>query len=191
MEFHMLLFFFFFKYSHDLSTDLSKTLLFKASFLFKTSFLFQNLFPFLCKATFFMSLYYSRLRVLRAFKFFFLFLHFVQISNMDDNTNYQEDYEEDLLSDIFPLQEQTSGRKKSHVWDHYETHGIKKHGHVGCICRACGWKRAVGKVCEMVDHLALSCTKVSIETRQIFLQEVRDRNTHPPPKKTKKNNGKF
>jgi len=44
---------------------------------------------------------------------------------MDDNTNYQEDYEEDLLSDIFPLQEQTSGRKKSHVWDHYETHGIK------------------------------------------------------------------
>src|SRR6184192_1220937 len=125
MEFHMLLFFFFFKYSHDLSTDLSKTLLFKASFLFKTSFLFQNLFLFLCKATFFMSLYYSRLRVLRAFKFFFLFLHFVQISNMDDNTNYQEDYEEDLLSDIFPLQEQTSGRKKSHVWDHYETHGIK------------------------------------------------------------------
>jgi len=110
---------------------------------------------------------------------------------MDDNTNYQEDYEEDLLSDIFPLREQTSGRKKSHVWDHYETHGIKKHGHVGCICRACRWKRVVGKVCEMVDHLALSCTKVSIETRQIFLQEVRDRNTHPPPKKTKKNNGKF
>src|SRR5205814_8428600 len=94
-------------------------------------------------------------------------------------------------SDIFTLQEQTSGRKKSHVWDHYETHGIKKHGHVGCICRACGWKRAVEKVCEMVDHLALSCQKVSTETRQIFLQEVRDRNTHPPPKKTKKNNGKF
>src|SRR2546426_12640211 len=72
-----------------------------------------------------MSLYYSRLRVLRAFKFFFLFLHFVQISNMDDNTNYQEDYEEDLLSDIFPLREQTSGQKKSHVLDYYETHSIK------------------------------------------------------------------
>jgi hypothetical protein len=100
---------------------------------------------------------------------------------MDD----QEDYEEDLLSDIFPLRE-TSGRKKSHVWDYYESHGIKKHGHVGCICRACGWKRAVGKVCEMVDHLALSCQKVSAETRQIFLQEVRDRNTHPPPKKKQK-----
>src|ERR1044071_6477344 len=94
MEFHMLLFFFFFKYLHDLSTDLSKTLSF-----------------FYAKPCFFMSLYYSSLRVLRAFKFFFLFLHFVQISNMDDNTNYQEDYEEDLLSDIFPLREQTSGRK--------------------------------------------------------------------------------
>jgi len=29
-------------------------------------------------------------------------------------------------------------------------------------------------------------SKVSTETRQIFLQEVRDRNTHPPPKKNKK-----
>src|SRR5438067_11226074 len=66
MEFHMLLFFFL-KYLHDLSTDLSKTL------LFKTSFLFQNLFPFLCKATFFMSLYYSSLRILCTFKFFFYF----------------------------------------------------------------------------------------------------------------------
>ena len=44
---------------------------------------------------------------------------------MDDNTNYQEDYEEDLLSDIFPLREQTSGQKKSHVLDYYETHSIK------------------------------------------------------------------
>ena len=44
---------------------------------------------------------------------------------MNDNTNYQEDYEEDLLSDIFPFWEQTSGWKKSPVWDHYETHGIK------------------------------------------------------------------
>ena len=43
----------------------------------------------------------------------------------------------------------------------------------------------MGKVYEMVDHLALSCQKVSAETKQIFLQEVRDRNTlksnHPPP----------
>src|SRR6185436_9055195 len=74
MEFHMLLFFLFFKYSHDLSTDLSKTLLFKTSFLFKISFLFQNLFPFFMQShIFFMSLYYSSLRVLRAFKFFFYF----------------------------------------------------------------------------------------------------------------------
>jgi hypothetical protein len=136
-------------------------------------------FLFLCKATskprFFIYLY------LRAFKFFSFISFCSKTYNMDD----QEDYEEDLLSDIFPLRE-TSGRKKSHVWDYYESHGIKKHGHVGCICRACGWKRAVGKVCEMVDHLALSCQKVSAETRQIFLQEVRDRNTHPPPKKNKK-----
>src|SRR2546421_8640913 len=108
MEFHMLLFFFFFKYSHDLSTDLSKTLLFKASFLFKTFFYSKTSFLFLCKVTFFMSLYYSSLRVLCTFKLFF---HFVQISNMDDNTNYQEDYEEDLLSDIFPLREQMSSQK--------------------------------------------------------------------------------
>ena len=103
---------------------------------------------------------------------------------MEDNT-YQEDYQEDLLSDIFPLREQTTGRKKSHVWNYYESYGERKHGHVGCICQGCGWKRAVGKVYEMVDHLALSCQKVSAETKQIFLQEVRDRNTlksnHPPP----------
>src|SRR2546429_6773293 len=103
---------------------------------------------------------------------------------MEDNT-YQEDYQEDLLSDIFPLREQTTGRKKSHVWDYYESYSERKHGHVGCICRAYGWRRAVGKVYEMVDHLALSCQKVFAETKQIFLQEVRDRNilksNHPPP----------
>src|SRR3989440_7190056 len=80
----------------------------KPLFYSKTSFLFYAKPHFLCE-------FYAPLSS------FFLFLHFVQISNMDDNTNYQEDYEEDLLSDIFPLQEQTSGRKKSHVWDHYET----------------------------------------------------------------------
>ena len=52
---------------------------------------------------------------------------------MEDNT-YQEDYQEDLLSDIFPLREQTTSRKKSHVWDYYESYGERKHGHVGCIC---------------------------------------------------------
>src|SRR5437763_8067445 len=69
----MLLFFFFFKYSHDLSTDLSKTLLFKTSFYSKSLFYSKTFFLFLCKATFFISLYYSSLRVLRAFKFFFYF----------------------------------------------------------------------------------------------------------------------
>src|SRR5256885_10806863 len=47
----MLLFFFFFKYSHDLLTDLSKTL------LFKTSFLFQNFFPFFMQSHVFLCLY--------------------------------------------------------------------------------------------------------------------------------------
>ena len=112
-------------------------LIYQRLFYSKPLFFPKPLSFFYAKPRFFMSLYYSSLRVLRTFKFFFLFLHFVQISNMDDNTNYQEDYEENLLSDIFPLREQTSGRKKSHVWDHYETHGIKKHGHVGCICQAC------------------------------------------------------
>src|SRR5207249_5751021 len=47
------------------------------------------------------------------------------------------------------------------------------------------------KVCKMVDHLVLSCQKVPAETRQIFLQEVCDRNTHPPSKKTKKITASF
>src|SRR5436853_7233301 len=74
MEFHMLLFFFFFKYSHDLSTDLSKTLLFKASFLFKNYFLFQNLFPFFIQIQFFFffNLFKFKIFILLIF-FFFIF----------------------------------------------------------------------------------------------------------------------
>src|SRR5436853_3989491 len=102
MEFHMLLFFFFFKYSHDLSTDLSKTLLFKAFFLFKPSFLFQNLFPFFMQSHIFLCLYTIQVCEFYTPLSSFLFLHFVQISNMDDNTNYQEKYEEDLIYYIFP-----------------------------------------------------------------------------------------
>src|SRR6185437_3401370 len=81
MEFHVLLFFFFFKYSHDLSTDLSKTL------LFKTSFLFQNLFPFFMQSHVFLCLYTIQVCEFYApLSSFFLFLHFVQISNTDDTT---------------------------------------------------------------------------------------------------------
>ena len=89
---------------------------------------------------------------------------------MDDNTNYQEDYEEDLLSDIFPLWEQTSGRKISRLGSLWNT-WYKKHGYVSCICRACGWKWVVGKVCEIVDHLVLLCQKVPAKTRQIFCKK--------------------
>jgi hypothetical protein len=101
---------------------------------------------------------------------------------------YQEDnqVEYDLLSDIFPLEDKkVSGRKKTQVWDYFEAYGEKKYGHCRCICKACNWKRAVGKACEMVDHLALSCPKVSIEVKQIFLEEIRKRSSlkldHLPP----------
>src|SRR2546421_5036258 len=105
MEFHVLLFFFFLNIHTIYQLIYQRLFYSKPLFYSKTSFLF------LCKVTLFMSLYYSSLRVLCAFKFFFLFLYFIQISNMDDNTNYQEDYKEDLLSDIFPLREQMSSQK--------------------------------------------------------------------------------
>ena len=92
---------------------------------------------------------------------------------MAANYDYQED---DVLSDIFPFQSRKfSGRRKSQVWDYYDADGAKKHGHIGCICKACGWKRSVGKAYEMVDHLALSCPKISGEIKQIFLEEVMNR----------------
>lgn len=73
-----------------------------------------------------------------------------------------------------------AGRKKSLVWDYYDQIGTPKHGHVGCICKGCGWKRKVGKAYEMVEHLALSCTKISGDVRSIFLQELRERNSLKP-----------
>jgi hypothetical protein len=97
---------------------------------------------------------------------------------MDDNLEYQDDcqLEYDLLSDIYPFQvKKSGGRKKSQVWDYFNTEGVKKHGHIGCLCKGCGWKRAVGKAYEMVDHLALSCPKVSAETKQFFIEEIRRR----------------
>jgi hypothetical protein len=73
-------------------------------------------------------------------------------------------------------QSSNAGRKKSHVWDYFDQQGTPKHGHVGCICRGCGWKRKVGKAYEMVEHLAISCSKVSGEVKNVFLQELRERN---------------
>ncbi|PKC58052.1 hypothetical protein RhiirA1_471565 [Rhizophagus irregularis] len=66
---------------------------------------------------------------------------------------YQEDnqVEYDLLSDIFLLQDKKVG--------------------------ACNWKKAVGKAYEMVDHLALSCSRVSVEVKQIFLEKIRKRSS--------------
>src|SRR6185295_7619706 len=67
MEFHMLLFFFFLNIRTIYQLIYQRLFYSKPLFYSKTSFLF------LCKATFFMSLYYSSLQVLRAFKFFFYF----------------------------------------------------------------------------------------------------------------------
>lgn len=115
-------------------------------------------------------------------------------TSYQENINYQEDIDcqnyqqdDDYLSDVFPLQEKKSfgGRKKSQVWDYFDMFGERKHGHVGCICKACNWKRAVGKASEMVDHLALSCPRISSEVKQFFLEEVRKRSAlklnHNPP----------
>ena len=119
---------------------------------------------------------------------------------MTDNTDYTNyidytefdsglsSYPKDSISNICLEQEKedgNSGRKKTHVWNYFNTDGIKKHGHVGCICKACGWKRKVGKAYEMVEHLALSCIGATGETKNIFLQAIRDREalkiTHPAP----------
>lgn len=74
------------------------------------------------------------------------------------------------------IKNSNAGRKKSPVWDYFDQYGTPKHGHVGCICKGCGWKRKVGKAYEMVEHLALSCSKITGEVKNIFLQELRERN---------------
>ncbi len=93
----------------------------------------------------------------------------------------------DSFSDIFfdePNKNNKSsnaGRKKSQVWDYFDQEGTKKHGHVSCICKGCGWKRKVGKAHEMVEHLALTCTNVMGEVRNKCLQELRDRSALKNP----------
>jgi hypothetical protein len=72
------------------------------------------------------------------------------------------------------IKNSNAGRKKSPVWDYFDQYGTPKHGHVGCICKGCGRKRKVGKAYEMVEHLALSCFKITGEVKNIFLQELRE-----------------
>jgi hypothetical protein len=78
------------------------------------------------------------------------------------------------------IKNSNAGRKKGPVWDFFDQYGTLKHGHVGCICKGCGWKRKVGKAYEMVEHLALSCSKVTGEIKNTFLQELRERNALKP-----------
>jgi hypothetical protein len=74
------------------------------------------------------------------------------------------------------IKNSNAGRKKSPVWDYFDQYGTPKHGHVSCICKGCEWKRKVGKAYEMVEHLVLSCSKITGEVKNIFLQELRERN---------------
>jgi hypothetical protein len=74
------------------------------------------------------------------------------------------------------IKNSNAGQKKSPVWDYFDQYSTPKHGHVGCICKGCGWKRKVGKAYEMVEHLVLSCFKIMGEVKNIFLQELRERN---------------
>src|SRR5256714_9976576 len=62
--------------------------------IYQNLFFIQNLFPFFMQSHVFSCLYTIQVcEIYASLSSFFLFLHFVQISNMDDNTNYQEDYE--------------------------------------------------------------------------------------------------
>ena len=52
---------------------------------------------------------------------------------------------------------------------------LVSHGYVGCICKGCGWKRKVRKAHEMVEYLTLTCTNVTGEVKDFFIQELRER----------------
>ena len=80
-----------------------------------------------------------------------------------------------IIDDYNTQKKNGPGKKKTSVWNYFEEIGEKKHGHVGCHCKACGWIRKVGKAYEMVDHLAFKCLKVSGEVKATFLQEVKAR----------------
>ena len=99
--------------------------------------------------------------------------------NTSDYTNVSSHLDDsifDIFSERNELKNKNSGWKKSQVWDFFETEGAKKHGHTGCICKGCGWKIKVRKAHEMVEHLALTCTNVTGEVKDFFMQELKERN---------------
>ena len=132
----------------------------------------------------FYLLFVSALQSLHSTTTITIFLiSFIMLDNFDYET--PDNTEGSSISDINLEQNKqnkqnnqssNAGRKKSHVWNYFDQQGTPKHGHVGCICRGCGWKRKVGKAYEMVEHLAISCSKVSGEVKNVFLQELRERN---------------
>jgi hypothetical protein len=74
------------------------------------------------------------------------------------------------------IKNSNAGKKKSPIWDYFDQYSTLKYGHVGCICKGCRWKRKVGKAYKMVEHLALLYSKITGEVKNIFLQELRERN---------------
>jgi hypothetical protein len=44
----------------------------------------------------------------------------------------------DIL-DISEKNNKKARRKKSNVWEYFDIEGEPKAGHVGCICKFCGW----------------------------------------------------
>jgi hypothetical protein len=74
------------------------------------------------------------------------------------------------------IKNSNADQKKSPVWDYFDQYGTPKHGHVDCICKGYEWKRKVRKAYEMVEHLALLCSEIMGEVKNIFLQKLKERN---------------
>ena len=68
-----------------------------------------------------------------------------------------------------------TGPKKKPVWQHFDLIGTRNSGHQGCKCKYCKWTQKSGKPNMMEAHLALKCSKVSIEIKNIFLHVVSNR----------------
>src|SRR5437763_16353651 len=118
MEFHMLLFFFFFKYSHNLSTDLSKTLLFKTSFLFQNLSFFMQSHIFLCLYTIQVCEFYVPLSSFFYFFILFKFPIWTTIPIIKKTTKK-------IYFLTYSHSENKCSVKKISRLDHYETHDIK------------------------------------------------------------------
>jgi len=85
------------------------------------------------------------------------YTNFSSISNINSERNKQN------------IKNSNADRKRSPIWEYFDQQSIQKYGHISCICKECGWQRKVEKVYEMIEHLVLSCFKVSDDVKNIFL----------------------